>query len=353
MTMAVDRRELSLAERELVRRIVVGMFVGGAVVSAVTLATTPQSARVVLVQGGVALLFAFSAVTLLLVPRPSTRLFELSGVWGIALTGVIIAGAEPPGMSPVYLLWPVALMAWFSSTPVLVATFVWMVATLGVALAVNPTAEPVVDAFIATVTTVGLVAALVGLLTRQQARLRADLAAAADTDPLTGLLNRRAFHPRFEALLADAADRQRPLSIVMLDLDHFKRINDQHGHHVGDEVLAQLGGILRAASREGDLVARLGGEEFAVALPGAGTEEALAYTTRVAQALWSARTAATVTPSTSAGISALTTDHEAADLLLRRADAALCAAKTGGRNRPAVWATPIAVGQRFAVTSGL
>jgi len=349
--MASDRRELSRAELETVRRVVVGMFAGGALIVASTLATTPTSARVLLVQGVVPLLFALSALVLAMMRRPPQRLLELSGAWGTALTGVIIACADPPGMAPVYLLWPVLLIAWFSSIHVLVATFAWTVATLSVALAVNATSEPVVEPFIATVTTVGLVAALVRLLMRQQARLRADLAAAAETDPLTGLLNRRAFHPRFEAMVEDAARRHRPISVVMLDLDHFKRINDQHGHHVGDEVLAQLAAILRDASRDGDLVARLGGEEFVLALPGAGAEEALAYAGRVAQALWSARTAAAVTPSTSAGICALTTALEPAEVLLRRADEALYAAKAAGRNRAAVWAQPIAVGRRFAVPS--
>lgn len=94
-----------------------------------------------------------------------------------------------------------------------------------------------------------------------------DLRRERDSDGLTGLLNRRAFEQRAVAALAGAGDA--PCVLLICDLDHFKRINDSHGHGAGDEVLSAFGKLLRRVSREKDLVARIGGEEFAFLLPGA------------------------------------------------------------------------------------
>ena len=100
-------------------------------------------------------------------------------------------------------------------------------------------------------------------------------------DPLTQLGNRRYFDERGDGVLALARRRGRPFSVLMIDIDHFKRVNDEHGHAAGDEVLRALGNALKASLRGGDVCGRLGGEEFAVVLPdedragGAATAERL------------------------------------------------------------------------------
>ena len=162
-----------------------------------------------------------------------------------------------------------------------------------------------------------------------------ELAALATEDPLTGLLNRRAFLRAAERDRALAARTGAPLSVVMLDLDHFKAINDRYGHAVGDEVLRATAAALTGASRKTDRVARLGGEEFVLWLPDTPAAGAALLADKVR-----ARLAEIAVPgfdgrlTASAGVAAFT--GESLTDLLRRADAALYRAKDLGRNRTAV-----------------
>jgi diguanylate cyclase (GGDEF)-like protein len=222
-----------------------------------------------------------------------------------------------------------------------------MAFTFLIGLALNSTHEMKPDTYTGTVTTVGLMAALVAIMTNREARLRRELAVAAETDHLTGLINRRAFSPRLEALVAASAAEGGALSVIMFDLDHFKRLNDAHGHPMGDRALIEVAAILHSQSRENDLVSRFGGEEFAVVLPDTDIADARVYTERVATALLLVDLGDCIALSTSVGISSLTDGHESADTLLQRADDALYAAKDGGRCRQAWWDDGIVVGPRF------
>ncbi len=107
----------------------------------------------------------------------------------------------------------------------------------------------------------------------------------ADTDALTGLANRRVFAARFAADSARCAAEQRPVSVVMLDIDHFKSINDRWGHASGDVVLRAVADALRGGVRKDDLPARLGGEEFAVLLPDTGIDDAASVAEHLRQQL--------------------------------------------------------------------
>lgn len=151
----------------------------------------------------------------------------------------------------------------------------------------------------------------------------------AETDSLTGLFNRRALFDRSQHFSV-------PVSIVIFDLDYFKRINDVHGHQVGDTVLQTFGSLVAANVREGDLAARLGGEEFAIVLSDTGAEAAARIAERIrdsfaAQQFISA--SGNFTCTLSAGISTWNADDPDIVGLLRQADMALYDAKRSGRNR--------------------
>ena len=153
----------------------------------------------------------------------------------------------------------------------------------------------------------------------------------AATDGLTGAANRRTFDERLAHAITCAAHDGDRLSLLLLDVDHFKRVNDTHGHGVGDDVLRHLVRVASAGCRPGDVVARYGGEEFALILPGADAAEATGIAERVRTDLIASDSPVPVT--ISIGIATLLADATDADGLVAAADAALYRAKAGGRNR--------------------
>lgn len=155
---------------------------------------------------------------------------------------------------------------------------------------------------------------------------------AATHDALTGLPNRLALEAEVEQLLAD---RRRPVAVLMCDLDNFKLVNDNFGHHAGDALLVDVAGRLRDALRGQDLLARIGGDEFVVAAPVDGPSTVAALTGRVRSAVDGATpvgSGATITPSTSVGV-VVSGSADDATSLLRKADAAMYRAKEEGRSR--------------------
>jgi diguanylate cyclase (GGDEF)-like protein len=157
------------------------------------------------------------------------------------------------------------------------------------------------------------------------------------TDSLTGLLNRRRFLEMCEREQIRAARYGRPLSLVLVDLDHFKQVNDTHGHAAGDQVLVEVARVLRSGVRDVDLVARYGGEEFAVLLPDtgrAGAEEVAARCLRLIESTPILVDSQRLDVTASMGVAAI--PHERAkrvEDLIRLADDALYRAKREGRNR--------------------
>jgi len=160
----------------------------------------------------------------------------------------------------------------------------------------------------------------------------------ASMDLLTGLMNRRAFLPAIRGEVARGQRYKQPLSVLLLDIDHFKHINDRHGHAAGDQVLASVGRMLQRTLRNTDFAARWGGEEFVVSLTCTDVEggRVVAERTRAAvEALVIEVEGTRIPVTTSVGLASLQPD-ENVDQLMDRADRAMYAAKYGGRNRVGV-----------------
>jgi diguanylate cyclase (GGDEF)-like protein len=159
----------------------------------------------------------------------------------------------------------------------------------------------------------------------------------ATRDQLTGLLNRR----EFDRIMAEEAERCRrfgqPLALVMVDIDHFKAVNDTHGHQAGDAVLREIAKTLTGQLRTVDRVARIGGEEFALVLMQTGRSAATEVAQRVVEAVAASpvviESGASLRLTISAGVAVLPDDVSWLELLIGAADRSLFAAKRGGRNR--------------------
>lgn len=170
-------------------------------------------------------------------------------------------------------------------------------------------------------------------------KAQAELSVFATQDTLTGLWNRRRILEQVTSELLRARRDDKPVSVAMIDIDHFKKINDTHGHPVGDTVIREVANRLRAALRDYDAIGRFGGEEFMAVLPGCDEHAGILAATRVLQAV--ARTpvetaAGPLDVRVSIGVSCTDFTFTDADSLIQHADDALYRSKAGGRNRVSV-----------------
>jgi diguanylate cyclase (GGDEF)-like protein len=177
----------------------------------------------------------------------------------------------------------------------------------------------------------------------QNAHLYQETQRLATTDPLTGLSNYRHFHDLLNLEVQRARRMGYPVGLVIMDLDHFKQVNDRHGHPVGDHALADVAQMLRSRLRRTDVLGRLGGEEFGAILPGATLHEVEIVAEKVRSAveelppLRGGMTAALTPVTLSVGGASLAADVVDAELLVSCADRALYEAKRNGRNQVRLW----------------
>jgi diguanylate cyclase (GGDEF)-like protein/PAS domain S-box-containing protein len=168
-------------------------------------------------------------------------------------------------------------------------------------------------------------------------RLREQLRLQAIRDPLTGLFNRRVMEESLQREVRRGIRKKRPLSLLMIDLDHFKQVNDRFGHHAGDAVLGSVGALLSRFFRSDDVVCRYGGEEFVVILPEATLGDGAKRAGQLLEAIRGLEVESAGAPlpyvTASIGMAVLPEDAEDADALLKAADAALYRAKREGRDR--------------------
>lgn len=216
-------------------------------------------------------------------------------------------------------------------------------------------ADGIVTAFALPALVLFVTAVAVLLLERRQAQARehrlvelsaslrhkeVELQRLASTDAQTGLLNRRAFYERLSTEFRRSIRYGRPMSLLILDLDFFKRVNDTYGHTAGDFVLSEFADIIQACIRETDVAARYGGEEFVVLLPETDEEASIKVAdrirTRTRERLF-AMGQTTIRMTVSQGLAALPNDDLVTeDMLVNAADTALYGAKRGGRDRVSV-----------------
>jgi diguanylate cyclase (GGDEF)-like protein len=176
---------------------------------------------------------------------------------------------------------------------------------------------------------------------------RVEVLKSAATDSLTGALTRRAFREEAARILSQATRHNHDASCIVLDIDHFKSVNDTYGHAAGDEVLKLVAATCREQLRGGDLLGRLGGEEFAILLPHVDREDAMGVAEKLRQALSSKPVdmeTDTIRVTASFGAASMSIVAKDVDTLLAQADAAMYRAKQGGRDRCVSWGSAEAPG---------
>ena len=178
---------------------------------------------------------------------------------------------------------------------------------------------------------------------RGMEHLNEELKTASRVDGLTGLYNRRYWQERFDEMHKLCVRREKPSTALMLDIDHFKRINDTDGHQAGDKVIKMLAALIKRCVRETDLAGRYGGEEFAIILNDSSVEDAKIVAERIrqlAQRLVVEHEGESISFTVSLGLAQFSPDFKGAMAWLECADQALYEAKENGRNQYRIYAAP-------------
>jgi diguanylate cyclase (GGDEF)-like protein len=343
------------AAESLMRWVGVAMFLLGSVTLLATLPLPDPNTSDHPAIRVIAALLALGAVFVWKLLPGRRWVSRVTVIYGILLVSALMAVTRPIEATPFFYLWPMVFSAYFCSRRAVAADLTLMWTTLGMALFVwsQDPMKPVL--FMGVGVSVTLTTLVVKLLAEHVTAVIRQLVTAADTDYLTGLLNRRAFDVEFGRQCDRAQRSGLPLALAMFDLDHFKQVNDRHGHAVGDQVLRDFAALLEGELRNGDTLARVGGEEFAVVLFGVDLEDAVAFSERIGRELQARGSGQAPRLSASAGVAALSETDDSPAALLLVADRALYAAKAAGRRRVAVWNDggarvqgPIGVGRALA-----
>jgi diguanylate cyclase (GGDEF)-like protein len=272
---------------------------------------------------------------LVLFDRLPVRFIEATPLLGTILVSLAVyfGGSDAPAAYAMFYFW-VGLAACYFLRPAVAATHLALVsAGYGIALLASPEVEvPALKWAVAT-GSLFAVGILMTALRGQMEGMLTELGAAARTDSLTGLANRRELEGRFVGELERSTRGGRPLAIVVLDLDWFKEFNDRFGHAAGDGALVQLGAALRRATRTSDVVARLGGEEFAVLAPETDEHEGYQLAERLRAEVRATFARQQEKMTVSCGVAAFPVHGITTGELLHSADRALYEAKEGGRDR--------------------
>ncbi len=301
-----------------------GIYAGAAVVGAIETAI-PGGPTFSPVPGTLALVMI--PLIALLGPRlPRATLFGL-GPLGATLIALAVATTSGHSDAAILYCWPVLWIAYFFSTRATAVVVAWIGVSHAVALFSMAGGAGSVDRWFDVMASITIAAVVVRTLAVRNERLVGQLTAEARIDPLTELLNRRGLAERFDHEIARAVRAGTSLAVVAIDVDHFKRINDTHGHDAGDRALTWVANRLAEQTRGADITARTGGEEFLVVLPGAGVESAYEFAERLRQGI---ADHAPFSLTISAGVAAAIAPSGA--VLAEAADQALYAAKRAGRN---------------------
>ncbi len=278
--------------------------------------------------------------------RIPIRGLQLSAALGtVVITACIYASGERLGASAsdieMLYVWIVLYSAYFFSMRAAAAQLAFIAVAYWVVLAISPDPSLVGARFAQTVGTLGLVAIIVQTLRSRLSAVLDRLADAASSDPLTGLQNRRGFEETFAVEVERARRHDRVLTVLVGDLDHFKRVNDRLGHPAGDAALERAGELLDASHRRIDTVARTGGEEFALILPETPERDGYFMAEKLRSAIENAFRDDPVPLTVSFGVAGFPTHGSTPEELLSAADRSLYAAKALGRNRSVIFSEEI------------
>jgi diguanylate cyclase (GGDEF)-like protein len=255
--------------------------------------------------------------------------------------GILFASHSGRSTQVLYI-WVALYCAFFLSSRQTTIQLLWIAAAYAGVLTLTDTLGDSVMPWLVIVLTAALSAVLLSLVRKTVTEMFRNLADVAHTDPLTGLENRRGLEERIALEVERARRHDRSLTVVIGDLDHFKRVNDTHGHRAGDEALSLVGAILSDRKRRVDAVARTGGEEFTLVMPDTDRHEAYLVTERLRAEVERRLSGERMPLTLSFGIAAFPEHGRSPETLLEAADQALYSAKALGRNRSVIFNPGIA-----------
>jgi diguanylate cyclase (GGDEF)-like protein len=326
--------EGTLGRRAMARTLAYFYFAGATLALASLALPHAEKTRVPALLCAVAVAYAIGTVLAAAADRlPGAALPSFLAFGTVLITAAVWLDGHADSAYAFFYVWVAVVAFYFLRIRLAAVQLLLVGGSYAWALVVVDGASVPLQRWLITVGTAAVAGGIVAYMRRRIEHLVAWLSDAARTDRLTGLLNRRGFEELFEIELERARREGRPLSLLVGDLDGFKRVNDRLGHHAGDTALELLGQELARWKRRSDVVARIGGEEFALLLPDTDGPDALVVAERFRHAVATILRDQPLPVTISVGAASFPEHGDDAERLMRAADEALYAAKDLGKDR--------------------